>query len=162
MPYSHLDSPIGRLILTGDTNRLSGLYMQHPRHAWEPEAGDVRDDEAFAAVREQLAEYFAGHRREFDVPLALAGTPFQRTVWRALQDIPYGSTTSYGEVARRIGRPNAVRAVGLANGRNPVSIIVPCHRVIGASGSLIGYGGGLERKRRLLALEAGVPELPLV
>ncbi len=160
MRYSYEDSPIGPLTLIGDdAGGLAGLYMAHP---WRPDPDDVRDDDAFAAVREQLAEYFAGHRREFDVPLALEGTPFQREVWRALQDIPYGTTTSYGEVARRIGRPSAVRAVGLANGRNPVSIIVPCHRVIGASGSLIGYGGGLERKRRLLALEAGVPELPLV
>jgi methylated-DNA-[protein]-cysteine S-methyltransferase len=114
-----------------------------------------RADEPFAEVRRQLAEYFDGERDEFDVPLEMTGTHFQRRVWRALRQIPYGETTTYGELARRVGRPSASRAVGLANGRNPIAVIVPCHRVIGSDGSLTGYGGGLERKRLLLELEVG-------
>jgi methylated-DNA-[protein]-cysteine S-methyltransferase len=106
-------------------------------------------------VREQLAEYFAGERREFDVPMQLAGTAFQRRVWEELVRIPYGTTITYAELARRVGRPTAVRAVGAANGRNPISILVPCHRVIGADGKLTGYGGGVERKQWLLELERG-------
>jgi methylated-DNA-[protein]-cysteine S-methyltransferase len=117
------------------------------------EPGWRADRGTFADVRRQLAEYFGGDRITFDVPLAAAGTPFQRAVWRGLRGIPYGETISYGELARRIGRPSAVRAVGLANGRNPISVIVPCHRVIGADGTLTGYGGGIERKRLLLELE---------
>jgi methylated-DNA-[protein]-cysteine S-methyltransferase len=112
-------------------------------------------DEPFADVRRQLCEYFDGERDAFDLPLEMSGTPFQRRVWQALQQIPYGETTTYGELARRMGRPAASRAVGLANGRNPIAVIVPCHRVIGSDGSLTGYGGGLERKRLLLDLEAG-------
>jgi methylated-DNA-[protein]-cysteine S-methyltransferase len=115
----------------------------------------VRDDEAFAAAREQLAAYFAGERTDFDLPVTATGTPFQHEVWQALTEIPYGTTWSYGELARHIGKPAAVRAVGLANGRNHVSIVVPCHRVVGANGSLTGYGGGIERKRFLLDLERG-------
>ncbi len=154
--YTAIDSPIGPLTLIGDGEALSGLYMElHTPAARSVPGGAVRDDGAFAAARTQLGEYFAGERTTFDVPLRLAGTPFQLEVWQALQAIPYGETASYGELARRIGRPAAVRAVGLANGRNPVSIIVPCHRVIGSDGSLTGYGGGLERKRHLLGLEAG-------
>jgi methylated-DNA-[protein]-cysteine S-methyltransferase len=110
-------------------------------------------------VRDQLGEYFAGERTDFDLRLAASGNAFERRVWRALEEIPYGETVSYGEVARRIGRPDGARAVGLANGRNPISIVVPCHRVIGANGSLTGYGGGIERKRFLLDLEAGVGAL---
>src|SRR5205807_5632410 len=117
------------------------------------EPGWRADRGAFADVSRQLAEYFAGDRTAFNVPLAAGGTPFQRAVWEGLQDIPYGETVSYGELARRIGRPSAVRAVGLANGRNPIAVIVPCHRVIGADGTLTGYGGGIERKRLLLELE---------
>lgn len=117
------------------------------RDGWEV------DDNAFPDAVEQLAEYFAGERTEFDLPLEMEGTAFQRTVWSALREIPYGETCSYGEIARNIGSPAAFRAVGLANGHNPISIIVPCHRVIGANGSLTGYGGGLERKRLLLDLE---------
>ncbi len=151
-----MESPIGPLTLSGSGDVLSGLYMESHAPAAPPvPAGAVRDDTAFAAARAQLAEYFAGERTGFDLPLRLTGTPFQVDVWEALRAIPYGETVSYGELARRIGRPAAVRAVGLANGRNPVSIVVPCHRVIGANGSLTGYGGGLDRKRHLLALEAG-------
>jgi methylated-DNA-[protein]-cysteine S-methyltransferase len=159
MLYTSLDSPIGELLAVGDSRALRGLYMQEGRTAIAVRAGWEAADEPFAEARAQLAEYFAGQRRAFDLPLAMAGSPFQRRVWRALQDIPYGETISYGELARRIGVPSASRAVGVANGRNPVSVIVPCHRVIGADGSLTGYGGGLARKRLLLELEAGVLRL---
>jgi methylated-DNA-[protein]-cysteine S-methyltransferase len=118
-----------------------------------------RADEPFAHVEAQLAEYFEGRRTTFDIPLELAGSPFQRRVWEALQGIPYGETVSYGELARRVGAPSAARAVGVANRENPVAVIVPCHRVIGADGSLTGFGGGLERKRLLLDLETGVLSL---
>jgi methylated-DNA-[protein]-cysteine S-methyltransferase len=159
MLYTSLESPIGELLAVGDSRGLRGLYMQEGRTAIAVRAGWEAADEPFAEARAQLAEYFAGQRRAFDLPLAMAGSPFQRRVWRALQDIPYGETISYGELARRIGVPSASRAVGVANGRNPVSVIVPCHRVIGADGSLTGYGGGLARKRLLLELEAGVLRL---
>jgi methylated-DNA-[protein]-cysteine S-methyltransferase len=154
--YTLADSPIGQLLLVSDGTTLRCLYMQDAPNpmviaaSWEP------SEQPFTDVRNQLADYFDGQRTTFDVPLAPLGTDFQRRVWRALQDIPYGTTISYGELARRIGTPSASRAVGLANGRNPISIIVPCHRVIGANGTLTGYGGGLERKRLLLSLEAHV------
>lgn len=149
--YSTMPSPVGELLLTASDGRLTGLYMPVEVHG--PPAGVARDDEAFAAVRRQLEEYFAGRRREFDLPVAPPGTPFQQLVWDELQRIGYGETISYAELAGRIGRPTAIRAAGAANGRNPISIIIPCHRVIGSDGSLTGYGGGLEAKRALLALE---------
>jgi methylated-DNA-[protein]-cysteine S-methyltransferase len=157
--FTTVESPIGELTLTGDGQALTGLYMEHHRHRPPLDPGAVRDPAPFAEARWQLAQYFAGERTAFDLPLAPVGTPFQREVWDALVAIPYGQTISYGELARRVGRPAASRAVGLANGRNPISIVVPCHRVIGASGSLTGYGGGIDRKRFLLALETGVYEL---
>ena len=150
-----VSSPIGDIALVGDGEGLSGLYMPQHRHRPPLPESAVRDDDAFAAAREQLAAYFAGERTAFELPVAPTGTPFQREVWQALTEIPYGTTCSYGELAQRIGKPAAVRAVGLANGRNPVSIVVPCHRVVGADGSLTGYGGGIERKRFLLDLERG-------
>jgi methylated-DNA-[protein]-cysteine S-methyltransferase len=155
MRYTTIDSPIGELLLAGDEHGLKQLQMSpfHCDPGWE------RDDDALADVRRQLDEYFADQRHEFDLQLALEGNEFELAVWNALLEIPYGETVSYGEIARRIDHPDAPRAVGLANGRNPVAVIVPCHRVIGADGSLTGYGGGLERKRFLLDLEAGV--LPL-
>jgi methylated-DNA-[protein]-cysteine S-methyltransferase len=153
MLYTTVDSPIGELLLLGDGDALHGLYMQDAPKPMTLEPGWRADRGTFADVRRQLDEYFGGDRTTFDVPLAAAGTPFQRAVWRGLRGIPYGETMSYGELARRIGRPSAVRAVGLANGRNPISVIVPCHRVIGADGTLTGYGGGIERKRLLLELE---------
>ncbi len=155
MRYTTIDSPIGELLLAGDEGGLARLHMSPfwIDRDWEP------DEDHFDEVREQLGEYFAGQRRQFDLPLALAGNPFELAVWEALRAIPYGETVSYGHIAREIGHPHAPRAVGVANGRNPVALIVPCHRVIGADGSLTGYGGGLERKRFLLDLEAGV--LPL-
>jgi methylated-DNA-[protein]-cysteine S-methyltransferase len=156
MLYSSFESPIGELLAVGDGRALHGLYMQEGRTAIAVRAGWQANDEPFAELRAQLDEYFAGQRRAFDLPLEMAGSPFQRRVWRALRDIPYGETISYGELARGIGVASASRAVGVANGHNPVCVIVPCHRVIGADGSLTGYGGGLERKRLLLELEAGV------
>jgi methylated-DNA-[protein]-cysteine S-methyltransferase len=157
--YTTTQSPIGELLLAGDGHSLHGLYMQDGRRPQAVEPGWRRDDAAFAGVLGQLAEYFDGARRTFDVPLSLSGNPFELRVWEALQAIPYGETVSYGEIARAIGQPHAARAVGLANGRNPIAVIVPCHRVIGADGALTGYGGGLERKRLLLGLEAGVAQL---
>ena len=153
--WSEVASPIGALLLVGEGGVLSGVYMERHRHGPEPEIrSGQRDDVVFRAVREQFESYFAGRLTVFDLPLAPQGTEFQQRVWRALRDIPYGETISYAELARRIGRPLAVRAVGAANGRNPISIIVPCHRVIGSDGSLTGFGGGIERKRWLLAHEA--------
>ena len=152
--FGYFESPIGRLLLTSDGSALTGLYMEPSRKARSTEGWtqDVTVAPLSAAVR-QLTEYFAGTRRVFDLPLCPQGTDFQRRVWRELTEIPYGETRSYGELAKRIDSPSASRAVGLANGRNPISILVPCHRVIGADGSLTGYGGGLDRKRWLLAHE---------
>jgi methylated-DNA-[protein]-cysteine S-methyltransferase len=157
-------SPVGELWLTGDGTHLTGLWFgppprlqpgaQTPATA-DPERAPVAGVAPFPEVRAQLEAYFAGRRRDFDLPLAPAGTPFQRRVWQALREIPYGQTVSYGVLAARLGQPGAGRAVGLANGQNPISIVIPCHRVIGAGGALTGYGGGLERKRWLLALESG-------
>lgn len=157
MLYTHLESPIGPLLVCGDEERLTGLYTA-PRCEAPEIVHDARRAEApFARVREQLEQYFAGERLAFDVPLSMAGgSAFFQSVWRSLLEIPYGDTTSYGEIARKLGHPTAARAVGLANGRNPISIIVPCHRVIGAGGDLTGYAGGLERKRFLLDHEAAL------
>ncbi|MCU1352278.1 MAG: cysteine methyltransferase [Acidimicrobiales bacterium] len=152
--YAVVDSPIDPLLLTAEDGRLTGLFMAVHRGGPQLDPAWQRDEAALAPVVEQLHEYFAGERTTFDIPLAPRGTPFQLQVWEALREIPYGTTTSYGELARRIGADKASRAVGLANGRNPISIVVPCHRVIGADGSLTGYGGGLERKRHLLDLES--------
>jgi methylated-DNA-[protein]-cysteine S-methyltransferase len=146
-------SPVGPLTIAGDGEVVTNLRMSDQTY---PPAGQERwvtDDRAFATVVDQLDAYFAGELTEFAVELRLDGTAFQRTVWAGLLAIPYGRTVSYGELASSIGQPNAFRAVGLANGRNPVAIIVPCHRVIGADGTLTGYGGGLDRKRQLLDLE---------
>ena len=155
LAHTILDSPIGPLVLTSRDGLLTGLHIvadsPPPRLAGEPLPGAFPFDHA----REQLAAYFAGDLTEFDLALGPGGPPFARRVWGALQEIPYGETTSYGELARRIGRPGAARAVGLANARNPIAIVIPCHRVIGADGSLTGYGGGMDRKRALLELEAG-------
>jgi methylated-DNA-[protein]-cysteine S-methyltransferase len=181
--HAVVDSPVGPITLLATDGRLTGLYLSEGRHPPAPEqfgapqfgapqfgapqfgapqfgapqfgAPQSRAPDAapFAAAATQLGEYFAGRLTSFDLPVTMMGTAFQRLVWSALPDIPYGTTVSYRELAALIGRPSAARAVGLANGRNPVSIIVPCHRVIGSDGSLTGYGGGLERKRYLLDLE---------
>ena len=153
MLHTTIESPVGDLLLIGDEQRLHGLYMQEGRRpvAVRPDWRSAR--EPFAAASEQLGEYFGGERTEFDLRLAPVGTRFQEQVWDALRRIPYGRTASYGEIARGIGHPTASRAVGMANGSNPISIVVPCHRVIGTDGKLTGYAGGVERKRFLLQLE---------
>lgn len=155
MSHTTVDSPVGPLTLVARGGVLSGLYMTEQRHRPADDTFGPEDPSPFEDVTKQLAEYFDGARTSFDLPLELVGTPFQRTVWEALREIPHGETVSYGELAQRLGRPSAARAVGLANGRNPIGIIVPCHRVVGSSGSLTGYGGGLERKRQLLDFEQG-------
>jgi methylated-DNA-[protein]-cysteine S-methyltransferase len=152
--FSTLTTPIGRLLLVSRrSGHLSGIYMED--HAGGPlhDGGWIQDEACFAEARRQLAEYFAGKRASFDLPLAFEGTPFQKRVWSELRRIPYGETISYAELARRVDAPRGARAVGSANARNPISIVVPCHRVIGADGSLTGYAGGEERKRWLLDLE---------
>jgi methylated-DNA-[protein]-cysteine S-methyltransferase len=159
--YTTMESPIGELLLVGDGETLSGLYMQDGRKPKGIAPDWTESPAPFADVRTQLEEYFVGERTTFDVSLAPKGAPFEREVWHALEEIPYGETVSYGEIARRVGQPAAARAVGTANGRNPIAVIVPCHRVIGADGSLTGYGGGLERKRLLLELESGQAPLQL-
>jgi methylated-DNA-[protein]-cysteine S-methyltransferase len=159
--YTQTDSPIGELLLAGDGERLQRLHMQGGKR---PAAIDIdweRASEPFTELCEQLDQYFAGERREFDLELDPHGTEFERRVWEALREIPYGETQSYGELAERIGHPGRARAVGAANARNPIAVVVPCHRVIGTDGSLTGYAGGLERKRLLLDLEAPLAQLDL-
>jgi methylated-DNA-[protein]-cysteine S-methyltransferase len=147
--YTTIPSPIGDLLLTSDGRSLTGLHMS----PFDPPLGGQHDEGPFVDVMEQLEEYFAGGRKSFDVSLNPKGTPFQMSVWAGIREIPYGETISYGELARWIGNPRAVRAVGRANGSNPIAVVVPCHRVIGSNGTLTGYGGGLDRKAKLLALE---------
>lgn len=154
MYYCYLKSPIGDLLLAGDDNGLSLIGFPQGKMRHDPEPDWIFNEKPFATARQQLEEYFAGDRKEFDLPLNLSGTEFQVKVLEELQRIPYGETTSYGDIAKRIGRPRAMRAVGAANGRNPIPIIVPCHRVIGSSGDLTGFGGGLDTKAALLRLEA--------
>ncbi len=162
MYYCYLDSPIGELLLAGDDDALSLVSFPEGSMRRDPDPDWIYNEKPFAAARQQLTEYFAGERREFDLPLKLSGTEFQLSVLHALQQIPYGETTSYSDVAERIGRPKAVRAVGAANGRNPIPIIVPCHRVIGSHGDLTGFGGGLDTKEALLRLEAEHSQFPNV
>ncbi len=154
MYYCYLETPIGELLLAGNAAGLAMIGFPKGSMRREPEPDWIFNEKPLAEACRQLREYFAGDRRDFDLPLQLSGTEFQVSVLEALQDIPYGETTSYGEIARRIGRPRAVRAVGAANGRNPLPIVVPCHRVIGSDGDLTGFGGGLDTKEALLRLEA--------
>jgi len=155
--YDYYNSPLGQILLVANDEAVTGLHFVGEKYypaidnAWrhQPNA------KLIVRVRKQLDEYFAGKRQDFDLAVDPAGTPFQRGVWRALQKIPYGATMNYGALAQRIGKPSASRAVGAANGRNPISIVIPCHRVIGANGDLTGYAGGMERKAALLRLEAG-------
>ncbi len=149
--FTHVATPIDDLLLVGDGERLAGVYMADHRRGPAIDPSWRRDAGPFAAAIEQLGEYFAGQRRAFDLPLSLRGTPFQQRIWAALARIPFGATTSYAQLA---GAPGLARAAGAANGRNPISIVLPCHRVVGASGALTGYAGGVERKRWLLAHEA--------
>ena len=154
MYYCYLDTPIGELLLAGEDDALSMIGFPKGKMRRDPEPDWIYNEKPLANARRQLEEYFAGSRKDFDLPVILDGTEFQVEVLKALQKIPYGETVSYGEIARRIGRPRAVRAVGAANGRNPIPIVVPCHRVIGSSGDLTGFGGGLDTKEALLRLEA--------
>jgi methylated-DNA-[protein]-cysteine S-methyltransferase len=158
MYYTLYDSPIQTLRLVSNGEALMGLYMESKPHQRRWQQDWVQDDAIapFAAAKQQLAAYFAGQLTQFDLPLHRQGTPFQMAVWQALGDIPYGVTWSYGQLAHHLGKPTAARAVGLANGRNPLSIVVPCHRVVGAKGTLTGYGGGLGRKQWLLDHERQV------
>lgn len=151
--FTTIESPIGRLLLTGDQQSLTGLYMDEARDYAAQRAMRAEDSGQFSAAIEQLDDYFAGNANRFDLALAPAGTEFQRAVWDALTMIPHGETRSYGQIAAQIGRPKAARAVGMANNRNPIAVIIPCHRVIGADGSMVGYGGGLDRKTWLLEHE---------
>lgn len=154
--YAHLPSPLGDLLLTAEAGRITGLTF--PGHRGRPTIGTdwIHDPAPFAVAREQLEAYLDGDRQAFDLPLVLGGTDRQREVWSALCAIPFGTTVTYGQLARQLGRPSAARAVAMAVARNPVSIVVPCHRVVGAGGRLTGYAGGLDRKRWLLALEGVV------
>jgi methylated-DNA-[protein]-cysteine S-methyltransferase len=158
MLYTHIDSPVGPLLLASDPDGLRLIEFHAPRYAM-PRDADWRegDDVVLRMTRAQLDEYFAGKRRDFDLPLAPRGTEFQRNVWQTLATIPYGETISYAQLATRVGKPTAMRAVGAANGRNPLPIVLPCHRVIGADGSLTGFGGGLPTKEFLLNLEGALP-----
>ena len=159
MYYCYLDTPIGDLLLAGDENELSLIGFPKGTMRHDPEPDWIYKEKPFEAARQQLTEYFAGERKEFDLPLKLSGTEFQVEVLQELLKIPYGETASYSDIANRIGRPNAMRAVGAANGRNPIPIVIPCHRVIGSSGDLTGFGGGLDTKEALLRLEAENSEL---
>ncbi len=156
--YDYMASPIGNLLLAGDGESLVQIGFPAGKAALRHQPDWVHDRSLFLQVKEQLREYFAGELREFTVPLAPRGTDFQLQVWIALRSIPYGERISYGELASQIGRPKASRAVGSANGRNPLPIIIPCHRVVGSSGALVGFGGGLEAKQALLELERKVVE----
>lgn len=148
------ETPVGPLLIVATENAVCGLYMRQGKHSPDDASiGPRRTDPFLQTIATQLQEYFAGERREFDLEVDATGTPFQCRVWQELRTIGYGTTWTYGELARAIGQPTASRAVGLANGRNPVSIIVPCHRVVGADGSLTGYGGGIDNKKILLRLE---------
>lgn len=156
-PYTYVDSPLGRILLTSDGGALSGLYFVGQKYAAIPAGDWAREPRAalFAQAQTELAQYFAGERKRFDLPLALAGTPFQARVWQALRAIPCGTMMTYSSLALSLGIPRSVRAVAAAVGRNPISVVIPCHRIIGSDGSLTGYAGGLERKGALLELECG-------
>jgi methylated-DNA-[protein]-cysteine S-methyltransferase len=154
--YQTLASPVGELLLVGTADHLTGLYLTRRKHHPVRGLDWVRDADRFAEECSELDAYFAGERRDFDIALRVDGTAFQRDVWAALLDISFGTTTTYGALARSLGRPAAARAVGAAVGRNPIPIVIPCHRVLGSDGSLTGYGGGIETKRWLLRKESSV------
>src|SRR5580692_3606017 len=152
--YAHWDGLLGTMLLAANERGLRSVNFAASKRAEQPQANWREDGAFFSETIRQLRAYFEGELREFDVPLAPEGTEFQMRVWQSLRDIPYGETISYGQLAARLGNPKASRAVGLANGSNPIPIIIPCHRVIGGNGSLVGYGGGLPLKKKLLALES--------
>ena len=162
MYYCYLETPIGDLLLAGDDEALSLVSFPEGSRRQEPEPDWIYSEKPFAEARRQLTAYFDGTLKEFDLELRPNGTEFQLRVLEELQKIPYGTTTSYGDIAKRIGRPKAMRAVGAANGRNPIPIIIPCHRVIGSTGDLTGFGGGLDTKEALLRLEAEHSQFPNV
>ncbi len=162
MYYCYVSSPIGDLLVAGDDESIHYVGFPTGKMRRDPDPGWIFKEQPFVEARRQLEEYFAGERRQFDLPVRLTGTEFQVRVLEELQRIPYGETASYADVAERIGRPKAVRAVGAANGRNPLPILVPCHRVIGSHGELTGFGGGLETKAALLRLEAEHSQFPSV
>ena len=162
MNYCYLDTPVGELLLAGDDEGLSLISFPRDRYHGDPKPDWIYNEKPFEAARRQLSEYFAGERKHFDLPLKPSGTEFQLRVLEELRRIPYGETASYADVARRIGKPKALRAVGAANGRNPLPIVIPCHRVIGSSGDLTGFGGGLATKQALLRLEAEHSQFPNV
>jgi methylated-DNA-[protein]-cysteine S-methyltransferase len=152
--YTTIESPVGPLLLAGEVDGLRLVHFASGRRPKPLRSNWVENETPFREVKHQLQQYFAGKRKDFELPLVLEGTEFQLLVWRNLQKIPYGETVSYGQLARRIGSPDAARAVGLANGSNPIPIIIPCHRVIGSNGDLTGFGGGLPIKKKLLELES--------
>jgi methylated-DNA-[protein]-cysteine S-methyltransferase len=157
--HGYASTPLGRVLVVSSGGSLVGLYFDgHERTPSVPDHA-TGSSELLNSIGNQLDEYFRGARTRFDLPLRLEGTPFQIAVWSAVIDIPYGQTSAYGRVAERVGRPRAARAVGAANGQNPISIVVPCHRLVGANGALTGYGWGLDRKRSLLELEGADPAL---
>jgi methylated-DNA-[protein]-cysteine S-methyltransferase len=158
MNYAYVDSPLGKVLIAGDDSGLKKISFMEGSTAETPHDDWTENPRALSQARKQLREYFAGKRKEFSLTLAPEGTPFQQRVWRELQRIPYGMTISYGDLARRVRKPTASRAVGAANGKNPLPIVIPCHRVIGASGDLTGFGGGLHLKVGLLTLEDAMPE----
>lgn len=162
MYYSYIPSPIGDLLVAGESDSLHVVGFPGGKMRRDPEPDWIFNEQPFGEVKRQLDEYFAGDRMKFDLPLTLSGTEFQVAVLEALIEIPYGETVTYGDIADRIGRPTAVRAVGAANGRNPLPIVVPCHRVIGSQGDLTGFGGGLDTKAALLRLEAENSQFPSV
>ena len=151
--HTFISSPLGNILLTADDHGLTGISFQNGTEAKKPPRGSVESPTTFEEAERQIGAYFRGALKRFNLPLSPSGTPFQRSVWNALIDIPYGETISYGELAKRIGKPTACRAVGAANGRNPLPIVVPCHRVIGSDGRLTGYNGGIYLKEYLLKLE---------
>ena len=156
--YAHMPSPVGRLLLAASDDGLHLIEFEHPRHPMSHCDGwEARECDVIGRTAAQLREYFEGTRRDFDLPLAPRGTEFQRSVWRTLEAIPYGETISYAQLAQRVGKPSAMRAVGAANGRNPLPLVLPCHRVIGSDGSLTGFGGGLPTKEFLLRMEGALP-----
>jgi methylated-DNA-[protein]-cysteine S-methyltransferase len=163
--FTRFPSPVGELLITAGDAGLTGIYfpsrdrVPKDRAGWLEETGQGSASAVLAQARQQLTEYFAGSRTTFDLPLDPSGTEFQRRVWDSLRTIPYGTTTSYGAIARRLGDPHATRAVGAANGQNPIPIVVPCHRVVGAKGELTGFGGGIDRKRWLLEHEGALMRL---
>jgi methylated-DNA-[protein]-cysteine S-methyltransferase len=159
--YAYVGSPMGDIMVTGSEHELHLIALPLGSEKKQPDSAWVHDPRTFMDTARQITEYFAGERRVFDLPLRLQGTAFQKLVWRALGDIPYGETVSYFELACRIGRPTAARAVGSANARNPFSIVLPCHRVVGTTGALTGYSGGLKWKENLLRLEGALPPNPI-